>query len=279
MIKVFLKRVLLSPFFILFLFYQFSWAQDNLPPNKKPNPDQTQQKSKWALGLGLGYLNDYPASKDARFHYIIYPVYRGTYFKIDRVNGVSGQLMNSNKIMYSWNFNFNFPTQSKDIPVRQGMPDLSWLFSIGPEIKFILWQSEWQEFFLKIPIRYNLCTNFLDDTRFCGISFNPGFRHNFSLKEFGEFTLRAEIFIESSEYQRYYFEVKPEFATANRRAFHAQHGYLGAVYGFFHSIDWKDFEVVSAFNVYDYEGSRNQSSPLFEKRFNWGIFIGVNVDL
>ena len=116
------------PFFILFLLLL--------------TPQIGQSKSKWALGLGSGWIQDYPGAAQGRIRFLPFPVYRGSIFRIDRISGVSGDVYNDSRVDFSWNFIFQFPTASEDIPARIGMPDLDWVLSLGPQFKYYIQRGE-----------------------------------------------------------------------------------------------------------------------------------------
>lgn len=237
------------------------------------------EKTKWALGIGTGWLHDYPGAAQGRIRLLPFPVFRGSVFRVDRISGISGDVFKNSRVDFSWNFIFQFPTDSASIPVRQGMPDLDWLLSLGPQFKYYIHRSKHNRLFFRFPIRSNTCTNFSNRTRFCGVAFNPGFRHVYWTPEIGELTFRMELFSHSSEYQQYFYEVSPEYVTPTRKAFHARAGFLGVVYGFFHTYSFDGWELSTSANLYDYSLAINQESPLFVHKTNFGVFVAVVLDL
>ena len=261
-------------FFALFLFLSASkgFAQDK-DSNKKAD------RSKWALSLGLGWLHDYPAAGQGRVRLLPIPIYRGTFFRMDRVNGISGQVYKNTGLQLSWSFVFNFPTESKDIPIRAGMPDLDWLLSIGPQVRQVIWYNKDHTLFFRFPLRLNTCTNFSNRTQWCGLTFNPGLRHKINMDRLGQLTFRMEAFAHSSEHQQYYYEVHPNFARANRPSYHAKAGFLGLVYGIFHTLPFDGWDLSVVLNLYDYNGGVNKESPLAERTTNYMIFSAFTIDL
>ena len=246
-----------------------------------PNPSRANQSShsRWALGLGSGWISDYPGAAQGRFRFLPFPVYRGSVFRIDRISGVSGEVFNNSRLDFTWNFIFQFPTESEDIPVRVGMPDLDWLLSIGPQMKYYIYRHKNHSFFFRFPVRFNTCTNFSDRTQFCGVVFNPGLRHAMRYRNTGEFTFRFEGLFQSSEYQQYFYEVRPEYATPTRPTYHARSGFLGFVYGMFHTYPFDGWGINSAINIYDYSLAVNDESPLFVHKTNYAFFLAVTIDL
>lgn len=268
------------PFFIVFLtFLSTANSQSETVQDEPVKTEVAKDPSKWALGVGTGWLHDYPGAGQGRIRFLPFPVYRGSFFRVDRITGVSGEVYNDSKLDFSWNFIFQFPTDSDSIPVRRGMPNLDWLLSLGPQVEYNFLQTQHHKFFFRFPIRANTCTNFADRTRFCGIAFSPGVRHSIWYKNVGEFTIRAEAFWYSSEYSQYYYEVQSEYVTPLRQAYHAQAGFLGFVYGLFHSIPFDGWELSSSASVYDYNMNVNQDSPLFVLKTNFAVFFGVVIDI
>ena len=208
-------------------------------------PAESESRSPWALGLGTGWLSDYPGAAQGRIRFLPFPVYRGSVFRIDRISGVSGDVYNNSKLDFSWNFIFQFPTESDQIPVRQGMPDLDWLLSLGPQFKYYFYRSSHHKLFFRIPV----------------------------------FTFRWEAFSHSSEFQQYFFEVQPQYATAARPTFHARAGFLGFVYGMFHTLPFDGWNISTALNLYDYSLAINDESPLFVHKTNYAVFVAITVDL
>ncbi len=258
--------------FVLFFVFFLGLSAPSQADEKKP-------QSKWGLGLGAGWISDYPGAAQGRMRFLPFPVYRGSAFRIDRISGVSGDVFANTRFDFSWNFIFQFPTDSESIPVRQGMPDLDWLLSLGPQMKYFIYVHPNHTFFFRFPIRLNACTNFAKRSRFCGVVFNPGFRHAIRYQGLGELTFRAEALIQSSEYQQYFFEVPKEFATPTRPSFHARAGFLGFVYGFFHTLPFEGWNLSSSVNIYDYSLAINHNSPLFIHKTNYGFLMAVTFDI
>jgi outer membrane protein len=240
---------------------------------------EERPRSKWGLGLAAGWINDYPGAAQGRMRFLPFPVYRGESVRLDRISGVTGDVYNDSRWDFTWNFIFQFPTDSELIPVRQGMPDLDTLLSLGPQLNYTIFRSLSQHFFFRFPLRLNSCTNFSDRMEFCGVVFNPGVRHMMLFEKWGELTLRAELLANSSEYQQYFYQVDPEFVTPTRSAFHARAGFLGFIYGFFHTYPFDGWELSTTVNIYDYSLAINRDSPLFLHKTNFAVFLAVVVDI
>ncbi len=243
------------------------------------NQARYEGESKWAIGLGTGWLSDYPGAAQGRVRFLPFPVYRGQLFRVDRISGVSGEVFKDSRLDFTWNFIFQFPTNSSSIPARVGMPNLDWLLSIGPQLQYYIYRGGSHRIFFRFPVRMNTCTNFSTRTQFCGLAFNPGLRHAWFLGPAGEITFRWEAFSHTSEFQQYFYEVHPRYATATRPSYHARAGFLGFVYGFFHTIPFEGWSIATSGNIYDYSLAVNQESPLFLHKTNYGLFLAFTFDL
>lgn len=256
-----------------------SETTNSLSGESKSEIHDKPKRSRWGLGLGFGWVPNYAGAKKSDFHYLPFPVFRGDRFKIDRVDGISGRVGNTSRLKFSWSFIFQFPMKSKDIEIRQDMPDLDWFFGIGPMLKYTLWKRNKNELFLRVPIRPNFCTNFRSRFQFCGLDISPGLRFIQHLNSWGKIMYRMETYTYSRQYSDYYYSVTPDQARPNRPAYEAKSGFLGFGWGIVHTLPMSSWDFVTAATVYDYSLSRNRDSPLFVSPYNWAIFFGLSVDL
>ena len=268
----------LALFFTLFFLVVGSPTLAKENPDKETKKKESLKQSKYALGLGFGWLQDYAGSDQGRLRFLPFPIYRGDTFRMDRIDGMSGRVYSDRTWRLAWSFIFQFPTESKDIPIRRGMGDLDWMLSLGPMVERTLWTDYRNRFFFRFPVRLNTCTNFSTRTQFCGLVFNPGFRYAQHLKGAGELIYRFEAFAHTQEYNRYYYQVNPDETNFERPAFHSKAGFLGFVWGVIHTLPFTGWELVTAINYYDYGLSVNRESPLFRTPTNYSIFFAVSID-
>ena len=197
---------------------------------------------------------------------------------MDRIDGVSGRVYNDQAWRLAWSFIFQFPTESQDITIRRGMEDLDWMLSLGPMVERNIWTDYRNRFFFRFPVRLNTCTNFSTRTRFCGLTFNPGFRYSQHIGSWGEIIYRFEAFAYTQEYNEYYYEVNPSFEAPFRPSYHASAGFLGFVWGAIHTMPFEGWELVTAVNYYDYGLAEVRDSPLFQTPTNYSIFFAFSID-
>lgn len=265
-------------------FLGLSFATENPLPEtppviEEPAPSVTPTNNDgpfFGIAFGAGWIQDYPGAGQGRTRYLAIPTYKSRFLTIDRQDGVRGDLVEKNRYQLSISFSFMFPTSSENIPVRQGMPDLSWTFQAGPELRIELLDNTFHTMFLRLPLRFVINTDFYSKFRYLDWNFAPGFRNIFRFGPYGELTTRLEMDIASEAFQDLLYQVDTEYATAQRPYFDAKGGLMeyivGANYAYYNFFPWTIF--VGA-NAYFMNNNRNIDSPLIVKKTNYSFLGGV----
>jgi len=208
--------------FITLLFTIFSSA----------NADETTttDKPKWELGIGLGVLSlPHYRGSDQRSEYVApipYVRYNGKRLKVDKEGG-RFYFYNGEDVKVDISTAFALPVDSEDNIARQGMPDLNPILEIGPRIEFNLGESDNKNlrFRLGLPLRTAIASD-LSHTQNIGWVFAPYLQ----LRYYSGWESAISIgpTWASEEYHDYFYEVAPEYATANRPTYDAKAGYSGS---------------------------------------------------
>jgi outer membrane scaffolding protein for murein synthesis (MipA/OmpV family) len=240
-------------------------------------------KPLWEVGVGAfaGWLPDYPASGEntARALAVPYLVYRGDFWRVggeENRGAVSGRFLNTDKFEFDVTLSAAFPVDSSDNDARENMPDLDFLFGIGPQLIVKLINTPGRE-----RLNLNLQARIVYSSDFSSIShqgyvFNPKLsytRQNVSdlnLKLFGS----VGPVLATEELMDYFYEVAPEFATPTRPAYDADAGYLGSniTLGVSKRFNRK-FRAVLGTRLGVYYGASNDDSPLFEDKVTLSGFL------
>lgn len=272
-------KILIWSLFTCFLTIhsEWIWAQEDLPPDAQQEPSSEEVPSRWGVGVGFGWINDYPGSEQGRARYIVAPSYRGKNFTVDRQEGVKGSLINDSRFKLSLSFTFMFPTDSDDIPLRQGMPDLDWTLQLGPELQVYLIRTPNHTMFLRLPLRFAATTDFSHRFDYRDWNFAPSLRNNFKLGEgLGEISTRLELDYSSESLNDVFYEVAPAFATPERPAFDAKEGIMETIVGVtFTYTDFKPWMIFVGTNAYFMGDAKNTESPLLVKNRNYSYFMGL----
>lgn len=216
------------------------------------------------------YAPVYPGSdeSDLTLLPIPIPVYRGSFLNfgenLDQV--ARGEITETKRLRLGIDLDFTFGEHSSDIAVRQGMPDLDFMFELGPELEIKLDNGtpEQGEFFLALQLRAGVSFDgLIPSSR--GFVLNPEFEYRRDQVFGGDnlLSLRWKPTWASEDFMDYYYEVEPAFATVNRPAFDAASGYLGSRFtvAVTRQIHEKLVLGVSA-SYYLHNGAKNETSPL-----------------
>ena len=235
---------------------------------------------RYELGLGAIGLNipDYPGSKRNQVRIIPFPwfIYRGDYFRTDD-EGTRARLLSSEYHETSLGLYFNFPVDSEKHKTRSGMPDLDFLIGFGPRFMFRLIPNHFSHrfnFYLSAGGVYS--TDFKRRFYYQGIFVKAGFnywyqRPGWKTTFFSGFNMEFG----SVRLNRYFYEVRPEFATENRPAYKARPGLVESSLSLglgTHFI--KNFFIFSAISWKNLDLSENRVSPLVETSNNLGFILG-----
>jgi outer membrane scaffolding protein for murein synthesis (MipA/OmpV family) len=225
------------------------------------------------------YAPVYPGSdeSDLTLLPIPIPVYRGAFLNfgenLDQV--ARGEISQTKRTRLGVDLDFTFGEHSSDIAVRRGMPDLDFMFEIGPELEIKLDDRapEDGEFLLALQLRAAVSFDGLSPSS-QGYMLNPEFEYRLSQAFGGDnlLSLRWKPTWASERFMDYYYEVAPAYATPERPAYDAVSGYLGSRFtvALTRQIHEKLILGVSA-SYYLNSGAENEASPLH--RSNSGASI------
>ena len=92
----------------------------------------------WEFGLGAAALSTpaYPGADDRTNRVLPIPflLYRGEVLRADQ-SGIGARLFRSDRLEFDVGLSGALPSDSDDVEVRAGMPDLGALFEFGPRLK------------------------------------------------------------------------------------------------------------------------------------------------
>jgi outer membrane scaffolding protein for murein synthesis (MipA/OmpV family) len=241
-----------------------------------------KQKPLWELGVGAfaGWLPDYPASgqNTLRALAVPYVVYRGDILRVggeDNRGAVSGLFLKKERYEFDVSLSAAFPVESGNNDARQGMPDLDYLFGIGPQLRFKLINEPGHR-----RLNFNLQARAVYSTDFSSVDaqgyvFNPKLSYTrehvtaLNLK----LSTRAGPIFGTEKLMDYFYQVDPEFVTPARPAYDADAGYLGTNITLAVSKRFNNrFRLLVGTRIGILNGATNDSSPLFEDDVNVSIF-------
>lgn len=243
----------MSRFFLLVLliFFTFSHAKESL----------------FELGIGVGSLvyPNYMGSKSTQSYTLPYPYmrYKSDYFNIDK-DGISGKIFDIKDLKLDLSLGGSLPASSENSKVREGMPDLHFIFEIGPKIIYTIFSHGKASLFFELPIRAAFSTD-LHSIAAQGLISTPEFKYelNYGIMEF---TIRSGVMYADAQYHSYFYEVAKEYETPTRRTYSALGGYsalknrLGIT---FRKDNWWGGGYISHYQL---DGAIYEDSPLVETK-------------
>ena len=240
-------------------------------------------KPLWEVGIGgfAGRLPDYPAAGESTVRYFAAPVpiYRGKILRVggeDNRGAVSGRFINRDRFEFDVSLSAAFPVDSGNNDARRDMPDLDYLFGIGPQLRFKLINEPGHSAMnLNLQARAVFSTDF-SSIKSQGYVYNPklGYsREHVTGLDLKVFTSVGPVFA-TEDLMDYFYEVKPEFVTSTRPAYDADAGYLGSeiTLGVRKKFNNR-FRLLLGTRLGIHNGATNDDSPLFEDKLNVSVFL------
>ncbi len=245
----------------------------------------------WELGFGTGvlYTPDYPSSSERRTRAIALPyvVYRGDILRIGDGQAARAVAAETSRFELSMSFGAAFDASSDRNDLREGMPDLDFLFEVGPQLRIKLGQYEFAdngygELDLALQARAVFATDFKGISHE-GYVAEPmlRYRHWGLLWPQLETNVSLRPIWADRQLHDFFYGVAPEFVTPERPLYEADEGYFGTQLGLFARWNFTDrFQVFGGTQIISHKGAANRSSPLFEKDYTvnfgggfiWSVF-------
>ena len=230
----------------------------------------------WEAGLGVGVLRlPHYRGSDQSHTWVLpvpYLVYRGDLLRADR-DGARARLFNDERFDVDVSAAATAPTRSEDNRAREGMPDLAPTVEIGPNINYTLSRGEHWKLQARLPIRAAFTLESSPDM--IGWMATPNVNLDMRVHGWNVGMLTGPIF-GTRRINGYFFDVAPEFATAERPAYQSRGGYagwrlLGAV-----SRRLGDFWVGGYISGDSVRNARFHDSPLVRQRETVAFGIAVS---
>jgi outer membrane scaffolding protein for murein synthesis (MipA/OmpV family) len=233
----------------------------------------------WEAGMGVAavYLPDYRGSDHSRGYALPFPyfVYRGDFFKSDR-EGVRGIFYKDDRVDLHLSAGASLPVESKNNPVRSGMPDLRPSVELGPAMDVRLWRSPDRKATVeaRFPLRFAVTVE--SHPEYIGAQLSPHVNLDVTdplgVPGWNLGMLAGPIFTDA-RYNRHYYGVSAEFATPTRPEYTPPRGYGGMQFIMALSKRFPAFWV-GGFARYDtLHGAAYDESPLVtSKRYAAGGF-------
>ena len=283
------KRFYLS--YVLFYFFLFSSVLPTvvLAASEEVASENEIREKQSTLEIGVGafamQLPQYLGSNqtDAYLVPLPYVYYLDENIKIDR-NQFNGKLFQNNHFYIDLSASGGVKVNSEDNVARIDMPDLDWVFELGPSIKYYLDCSPQNEnfFYIEFFTRKATATDFHSLTN-AGWRYGPSMTYQkaFNLvsldqgKGVFEFTTRANINFADDRYLNYYYGVPDEHSHLSRARYNSDGGYAGSDVSFGLTYKVNSWWFAGFARYYNLSGAEHRNSPLVKEQSNWAFGLGV----
>lgn len=199
--------------------------------------------------------------------------YRGKILRANDRDGAHAYLLRGEDWIFELSGAFYPPLDSSKNDVRRGMENIPWMFAVGPQFVY----SVFENFKLRFGIFQATTTNF-QMTRFAGELFE-GMASYFWYGEhtFGRFSLKVRG--GTKEFMSTYFQVSPNDVTPSRFAFEARDGLLNEELAYYQAYKTGRASIYIG-AAYEYYGaSVNRDSPLHKADSHVICLAGVTYTL
>ncbi|MBA6348173.1 MipA/OmpV family protein [Colwellia sp. BRX8-9] len=239
----------------------------------------------WEFGLGGGAIEvaNYPASGERNFIALAAPyvVYRGDVFRVGGGDGMRAVVVETSDFELDLSFGGAFSADSDDNTSRAGMPELDFLFEIGPQLIYRVKDYKFSQggdarLKARLQARAVFSTDFdrIDDRGFViepTISYQ---QRGAIFKEVG-LNIAFSLTFATEKLQDYFYQVDRKFANSNRQQYNAKGGYLGAELSMGLSLPIrKNIRAFITGSAQFHQGAANQNSPLYEEDITYSVGIG-----
>ena len=240
----------------------------------------------WEAGIFAAAFSspEYPAAGQNQSNVIPAPyfIYRGETLRIG--DGSIARAVAIDKNWYELDLSLagSFNANSEDNKARAGMPDLDFIFELGPQLKLRLSKFKFAqhgngELFLNLQARAAFSTDFSGINK-RGYVFQPEFRYSQRgwLSEKTALSVSLSPTWATEKLHDYFYQVNSEFVTNQRQAYDAKGGYLGtdlSVGLSFNAI--KDIRIFTFARTSLHSGAANEDSPLFIQQSTYSIGVGM----
>nr|WP_241664466.1 MipA/OmpV family protein [Ningiella ruwaisensis] len=262
-------------------------AADSAPPERDLTGFEAADEAQplWEFGVGGGAIEvpNYPASSERNFVALALPyvIYRGDVFRIGGGGGARAVVVDESDFEIDFSLGGAFAADSDDKTAREGMPELDFLFEIGPQLIYKVKDFEFADggngrLNLRVQARAVFSTDFerIDDR---GFVFEPELSYQQRGRLFEDTALNASLGLvfATEKLHDYFYQVDEEFVTPDRPAFDASGGFLGAEasLGFSFPLTENSRGFIGG-SVRYHAGAANEDSPLFEKDITYSIGLG-----
>lgn len=247
---------------------------------EEPKQNEDKEPTRLELGAGVGALSnpDYRGSK--RTSTTVLPVpyvsFHDKRVELSR-DGLAARLFHAESFRLGLSASASLPNDDSHHSARRGMPDLLPTWEIGPSLDWRVSErgGKWD---LRLPVRAVAAADF-NEFEGIGLVSNPNLRFSRNHVNLGSWELETSVSAgplwATKKYHRYFYQVKPRYATPDRPAYDPSGGYSGARASAYLGLRRGPWRMGLGITHDLLAGSVMRDSPLVETEHSTVIALGV----
>lgn len=243
--------------------------------------DTSAGKPVWEVGVFSAAFRGpiYPAATDYQNKFLPLPfvIYRGEKIRIGDESLIKAIAVEKERFKLDVSLGAAFNADSEDSKIREGMPDLDFMFEIGPEASFLLQDNKVSETWLNLQARSVFSTNF-SEVHHRGYIFQPevSYKSDNLLFDDSRFYFSVSPTFASAKTHQYFYDVKQQYVNDERRFYQSSGGYLGTKVSIANRfLVNKNLMVFVGTQLGFWQGAENSASDLFQEKFTYAFALGV----
>lgn len=249
---------------------------------------ETENLPKWEFGVGGIGLNgpDYPASDENHSRTLVIPyfIYRGDIISAGEGGLLKAKAFEDDRWELDLSLDAAFNSDSDKNNARKGMDDLDYLFGIGPELKYRIYQDsdKQQKLDVKFQLRAVFSTDFSNLNQRGYVYENQlRYEHKQLFHDNLKFVGSLGPMWGTEKLMDYFYQVNAGDALANRAKYNANAGYIGSELnlGFVVSVFDKKGRIFFGTRTNFHQGAKNDDSPLFKEDTTFAVALGFSYRL
>ncbi|MFA3791024.1 MipA/OmpV family protein [Aliiglaciecola sp. SL4] len=244
------------------------------------------KKPRWEAGIvGAGFSTpEYPGAADNHHNGFVLPffIYRGDVIRVGDNSVIRAVAVEKSWIEVDLSLDAAFSADSNEDSVRAGMPDLDFVFEVGPQVRLKLFESGnkaigIQQIQFKLQSRGVFSTDFSSITH-RGYVLNPELTYQYvgAFQPEDRFRFSVSPVWATEKLHDYFYQVDTQFATQLRPEYDAKAGYLGLTLSTGYMVNVTP--TVRMFMTASYRfqnNAANSDSPLLVENNNYAFGAGI----
>lgn len=247
--------------------------------------DRIEGKPLWEAGVFTAAYRGplYPGSKDSQNKILPVPfvIYRGEKIRIGDESIIKAIAVEKERFKLDISLGAAFNADSGDSKIREGMPNLDFMFEVGPEASFLLNENESKkrpsETWLNLQFRSVFSTDF-GEINHRGYVFQPEISYrkdNLIFTDSSFFFTLAPTYATAKTHQ-YFYDVKQKYVNEQRSFYQADAGYFGTKVSIANRVQISDnLMMFVGVQLGFWHAAKNDDSPLFQENFTYAVALGV----